>query len=36
MTRLDVCAAADLPAGSARVVHSDSVSIGVYNLDGEL
>jgi 3-phenylpropionate/trans-cinnamate dioxygenase ferredoxin subunit len=36
MQRLDVCAAADLPAGSARVVHAGAVSIGVYNLDGEL
>ena len=36
MARLDVCAAADLPAGSARVVHAAAVTIGVYNLDGEL
>ncbi|HEX6762789.1 MAG TPA: non-heme iron oxygenase ferredoxin subunit [Gaiellaceae bacterium] len=36
MRRLDVCAVADLQAGSARIVHADTVSIGVYNLDGEL
>ena len=36
MPRLDVCAADELPDGSARVVHAGSVSIGVYNLGGEL
>ena len=36
MPRLDVCAFAELPDGSARVVHAGSVSVGVYNLGGEL
>ena len=36
MPRLDVCAAADLPQGSARIVYAGAVSIGVYNLGGEL
>jgi 3-phenylpropionate/trans-cinnamate dioxygenase ferredoxin subunit len=36
MPRLDVCAAAELPAGSARVIHAGPVSIGVYNLGGKL
>ncbi|HET6867082.1 MAG TPA: non-heme iron oxygenase ferredoxin subunit [Solirubrobacteraceae bacterium] len=36
MAGLDVCAAADLPDGAARVVHAGTVSIGVYNLGGEL
>jgi 3-phenylpropionate/trans-cinnamate dioxygenase ferredoxin subunit len=33
---LDVCAAAALPPGTARVVHDGSLAIGVYNLGGEL
>jgi 3-phenylpropionate/trans-cinnamate dioxygenase ferredoxin subunit len=36
MRRLDVCALVELPDGSARVVHDGSLSIGVYNLGGEL
>jgi 3-phenylpropionate/trans-cinnamate dioxygenase ferredoxin subunit len=36
MRRLDVCAVADLPNGSARVVHDGPLAIGVYNLGGEL
>jgi 3-phenylpropionate/trans-cinnamate dioxygenase ferredoxin component len=36
MRRLDVCASAELPDGSARVVHDGLLSIGVYNLGGEL
>jgi 3-phenylpropionate/trans-cinnamate dioxygenase ferredoxin component len=36
MPRLDVCASSELADGSARVVHAGSVSIGVYNLGGEL
>jgi 3-phenylpropionate/trans-cinnamate dioxygenase ferredoxin subunit len=34
--RLDVCAAAELPPGTARVVHGGPVAIGVYNLAGQL
>ena len=36
MPRLDVCATAELPTGSARVLHAGAASIGVYNLGGEL
>jgi 3-phenylpropionate/trans-cinnamate dioxygenase ferredoxin subunit len=36
MRRLDVCAAAELPPGSARIVHDGPLAIGVYNLGGEL
>ena len=36
MRRLDVCAAAELPEGSARVVRDGPLAIGVYNLGGEL
>jgi 3-phenylpropionate/trans-cinnamate dioxygenase ferredoxin subunit len=34
--RLDVCAAGDLPPGTGQIVHDGLLSIGVYNLDGEL
>lgn len=36
MRRLDVCAAAELAPGTARVVHEGALSIGVYNLGAEL
>jgi len=36
MRHLDVCAASELPDGSARIVHDGSLAIGVYNLNGEL
>ena len=36
MRKLDVCAAGELPPGAARIVHDGLLSIGVYNLDGEL
>ena len=36
MRRIDVCAFADLPDGSARVVHDGPLAIGVYNLGGKL
>jgi nitrite reductase (NADH) small subunit len=31
-----VCAAADLPPGSRRIIEVDGRSIGVFNVDGEL
>jgi 3-phenylpropionate/trans-cinnamate dioxygenase ferredoxin subunit len=36
MRRLDVCAFAELPAGTARIVRDGPLAIGVYNLGGEL
>jgi 3-phenylpropionate/trans-cinnamate dioxygenase ferredoxin subunit len=36
MRRLDVCALAELPDGSALVVRDGLLAIGVYNLGGEL
>jgi 3-phenylpropionate/trans-cinnamate dioxygenase ferredoxin subunit len=32
---LDVCPADELPPGEVKIVHAGSVSVGVYNLDGE-
>lgn len=36
MTERDVCAVAELPPGTHRLVRVDRVEIGVYNVDGEL
>jgi 3-phenylpropionate/trans-cinnamate dioxygenase ferredoxin subunit len=36
MRRLDVCAIAELPPGTARIVLDGPLAIGVYNLAGEL
>ena len=37
MTRqLDVCALADLPEGTGRIVRNGLLDVGVYNLGGEL
>jgi len=35
-TTIDVCAAAELPAGTSRIVESDGRKIGVFNCDGAL
>ncbi len=35
MPLLDVCPADELPPGEVKIVHAGSVSVGVYNLDGE-
>ena len=35
MAELDVGPAAELPPGSVKIVVAGSISIGVYNLDGE-
>ncbi len=35
-TKLEVCPVEELPPGETRLVHAGDVSIGVYNLGGEL
>jgi 3-phenylpropionate/trans-cinnamate dioxygenase ferredoxin subunit len=35
-TTIDVCAAAELPAGTSRIVENDGRKIGVFNCDGAL
>ncbi len=35
MASLDVCPVDELPPGEVKIVHAGSVSLGVYNLDGE-
>jgi 3-phenylpropionate/trans-cinnamate dioxygenase ferredoxin subunit len=35
-TTIDVCPAADLPEGAARIVEADGRKIGVFNCGGEL
>jgi len=32
---IDVCPVDDLPPGSVKLVHAGSITVGVYNLDGE-
>lgn len=36
MPELTVCPLEDLPPGSVKIVHAGEVSVGVYNLGGEL
>ena len=33
---VEVCALEDLPPGTVKIVHAGAVSVGVYNIDGEL
>jgi 3-phenylpropionate/trans-cinnamate dioxygenase ferredoxin component len=33
---VEVCPLEELPAGTCRIVHAGHVSVGVYNVDGEL
>ncbi len=35
MASLDVCPVDELPPGEVKIVHAGSISLGVYNLDGE-
>lgn len=36
MAELDVCPVEELPPGHVKIVHAGQVSVGVYNLNGEL
>ena len=36
MAELDVCPVEELPPGEVKIVHAGEISVGVYNLDGEL
>ena len=36
MSELTVCPLEELPPGSVKIVHAGDISIGVYNLGGEL
>ena len=36
MAELTVCPLAELPPGEMRLVHAGEISVGVYNVDGEL
>ena len=36
MTAIDVCPLDELPPGEVKIVHAGEISVGVYNLDGEL
>jgi 3-phenylpropionate/trans-cinnamate dioxygenase ferredoxin component len=36
VAELTVCALAELPPGEMRLVHAGEISVGVYNVDGEL
>ena len=36
MAELDVCPLEDLPPGEVKIVHAGEISVGVYNLNGEL
>lgn len=36
MPEIDVCALAELPPGSSRVIHAGPEGIGVYNCGGQL
>ena len=36
MAELDVCPPDELPPGGVKIVHAGHVSVGVYNLGGEL
>jgi 3-phenylpropionate/trans-cinnamate dioxygenase ferredoxin subunit len=35
VAELDVCPVDELPPGEVKIVHAGSLSLGVYNLDGE-
>jgi len=36
LAELDVCPLDELPPGSVKIVHAGTVSVGVFNVDGEL
>ncbi len=36
MAELTVCPLAELPPGTMKLVHAGEISVGVYNVDGEL
>ncbi len=36
MAEIDVCPLEELPPGSVKIVHAGQISVGVYNLGGEL
>ena len=36
MALVDVCPLEELPPGEVKIVHAGSISVGVYNLGGEL
>ena len=36
MPDIDVCPLDELPPGEVKIVHAGLISVGVYNLDGEL
>jgi 3-phenylpropionate/trans-cinnamate dioxygenase ferredoxin subunit len=36
MAELTVCPLEELPPGTMRLVHAGEISVGVYNVDGEL
>ena len=36
MGEIDVCPVEELPPGEVKIVHAGVISVGVYNLDGEL
>ena len=36
MAELDVCPKDELPPGRVKIVHAGQISVGVYNLGGEL
>ena len=36
MAELEVCPLEELPPGSVKIVHAGEISVGVYNLGGEL
>ncbi len=36
MADIDVCPVEELPPGEMKLVHAGEISVGVYNIDGEL
>ena len=36
MPEIDVCPVEELPPGRVKIVHAGPISVGVYNLDGQL
>jgi 3-phenylpropionate/trans-cinnamate dioxygenase ferredoxin subunit len=36
VAEIDVCPLEELPPNSVKIVHADQLSVGVYNLNGEL
>ena len=36
MAELEVCPVEELPPGEVKIVHAGELSLGIYNLDGEL